>query len=53
MNHWKNRQPNETQHCPRAMCHAMAADGGYFYCEYAYSWAYFFVSPHAERREQA
>lgn len=42
--------PGEPNHCHRAMCHALAADGGYFSCEYAYFWAYFFVSSHAERR---
>jgi len=29
---------------------SMADAGFFFYGEYAYFWAYFFVSPHAERR---
>lgn len=32
------------------MRRALAADGGFFHCGYAYFWAYFFISPHAERR---
>ncbi len=33
-----------------AGCWSAADAGFYFYSEYAYFWAYFFVSPHAERR---
>ena len=35
---------------PATAMRALADAGFFFYGEYAYFWAYFFVSPHAERR---
>lgn len=48
MDHWKDCQLREIDPCRSARRCALAADGGYFYYEYAYFWAYFFVSSHAE-----
>ncbi len=49
MDHWKDCQLKEIDHCRSAMRCALVADSGYFCYEYAYFGAYFFVSSHAER----
>ncbi len=51
MTHWKNARQKPIHHCPDAGRCVLPAEGGFFFdYEYAYFWAYFFVSSHAERR---
>jgi hypothetical protein len=46
-----SRDTEKLQAAPAmAGCRSAADAGFYFYSEYAYFGAYFFVSPHAERR---
>lgn len=52
MTHWKNTWQKQLACCHAAAGDAaMPANGGFFLdYEYAYFWAYFFVSSHAERK---
>ena len=49
MTHLTDRQPRQTDRRCDVLRRVLATDGRYFYCEYAYFGAYFFISPHAER----
>jgi hypothetical protein len=52
MTHWKSTRQKQITRCHAAAGDAaMPADSGFFFdYGYAYFWAYFFVSSHAERK---